>query len=242
MLRTSMPSQTFGGLLREYRVAATLSQEALAERAGLSLRGIADLERGRSRAPRLDTLRRLIDGLQVTEMQSQAVVDAARIATDALHEHHPRESGTPAPPVRDRRLPTYLTGLFGREEDAAAIGALLHDDDLRLLTLTGPAGVGKTRLAAHVAGQCNDRFADVVAFVNLAALRDPNSIGSAIAELFGLAETTALRLLDAVALALEEKHLLLVLEQRSCSSGVWRSSSRKMTRGARVWRCAAWGT
>src|SRR5262249_53181424 len=79
-------------------------------------------------------------------------------------------------PSRSRavvRLPSPLTPLVGREREVAAVGALLRDEGVRLVTLTGPAGVGKTRLAIEVANRVADAFPDRVAFIALAQIRDP---------------------------------------------------------------------
>src|SRR5919199_656359 len=95
----------FGGLLQQYRAAAGLSQEELAERAGLSRRGISDLERGQRRAPHPATIRRLADALNLGE------------------------------------------------PERADIAQLLANPACRLVTLVGPGGIGKTRLALAAAGQ-----------------------------------------------------------------------------------------
>ena len=92
----------FGRMLRRYRLAAELTQEALAERAGLSVRGISDLERGVNRAPYVATVIRLAEALEITEAQR-----------DQLEATISRHRG----PVRDRparRLPEPLTPLIGR--------------------------------------------------------------------------------------------------------------------------------
>jgi class 3 adenylate cyclase len=79
-------------------------------------------------------------------------------------------------------LPVQPTLLIGREREVATVGHLLQREDVRLVTLTGPGGVGKTRLGLQVAAELADRFADGAFFVNLAPLRNPSLVLSAIAQ------------------------------------------------------------
>ena len=147
MATTSSP--TFGMLLRQHRLAAGLTQEALAERAGLSARGLQDLERGLRLAPRAETVRLLADALGLDTESRSALIRAAHPELATLS---PQTNQLPVAP-----LPVPLTSLVDRETEVAAIWALLRPDDgsaaARLVTLTGPGGVGKTRLALAVGQQ-----------------------------------------------------------------------------------------
>src|SRR5215212_5487820 len=147
-------SQTsFSTLLRQFRSAAALSQEELAERCGLSRRGISDLERGASHVPRFETVRLLADGLALAAEERAALLAAARPAV--LEQVSP---GSKPPPRIS--LPAPLTRLIGRETELATLEDRLHEDRIRLLTLTGPGGVGKTRLALQVATDLQETFLD----------------------------------------------------------------------------------
>ena len=134
---------SLGDLLRCHRTAATLSQEQLAERAGLSVRAISDLERGVHRAPRLESVRMLADALSLSNTDRAVLLAAAR---PALFQAGAEDDVDPGAP-----MPLPATPLVGREHEVAAVVAMVRRGDVRLLTLTGPAGVGKTRLALESA-------------------------------------------------------------------------------------------
>jgi len=114
--------------------------------------------------------------------------------------------------VSRQHVPTPLTPLIGREHEVAAACALLRRPQVRLLTLTGAGGIGKTRLAIQVASQLRERFADGICFVSLAAIRDPGLVISALAHEFGLQEGGAQPLEEAVTTWLRDKQVLLLLD------------------------------
>jgi predicted ATPase/class 3 adenylate cyclase/DNA-binding CsgD family transcriptional regulator len=114
--------------------------------------------------------------------------------------------------TQPNNLPIQLTSLVGREKEMAAVQNLLCREDIRLLTLTGPGGTGKTRLGLQVAAELNDSFADGVFFVDLAPINDPNLVVPTIAETLKLKETGDQPLLDLLKMYLREKHLLLLLD------------------------------
>jgi len=109
-------------------------------------------------------------------------------------------------------LPVQLTTFIGREREVAAVGALLQRPEVRLVTLTGPGGIGKTRLGLQVAAELSEMFSDGVYFVNLAPLGDRELVVSTIAQALGLKEVAGQPLLDLVSVWLREKQLLLLLD------------------------------
>ena len=93
-------------------------------------------------------------------------------------------------------LPVQLTSFIGREQQVAAAHALLSRPEVRLLTLLGPGGVGKTRLGVQIATELADVFIDGICFVPLAPISDPDLVVPAIARTFGLGETGERSLLE----------------------------------------------
>jgi predicted ATPase/class 3 adenylate cyclase len=114
--------------------------------------------------------------------------------------------------VARHNLPIQLTPVIGREREVAELVALLRRDAVRLVTLTGPGGTGKTRLALQSAAEVVEDFADGVWFVSLAALTDPGLLPSAIATVLGVHETGATPVPDLLAEHLRGKRLLLILD------------------------------
>ncbi len=209
---------TFGARLRGYRIAAALSQEELAERSGLSTRGISDLERGARREPRLETVRMLGEALRLDPADLEHLLRAARPAAFGSADHVPVAGPGPARVLGPARLPTPPTSLIGREEDLARAERLLAGGT-RLLTLTGPGGVGKTRLALEL-GHRLEAAGEQVALVELASVRDVESVPSAVLAAAGVAAGEGQSPVAALAEATAGHGLVLLLDNLEQVAGV----------------------
>lgn len=192
---------TFGDLLRRYRHAAGLTQEELAERSRLSARAVTELERGTRLRPRRSTVQMLVEGLSLSPHDRASLEAAAR-----------GPGRTEISPIPPPRLPGELTPLVGREHDEASIIHLLETPSIRLITLTGVGGVGKTRLARRIARTVRDDFAGGVHFVRLDEVRDVSLVAPSIAESLQIPQTGGDSLLQRLAGSIAERRILLVLD------------------------------
>jgi len=178
---------SFGAHLKSLREAAGFTQEELAAIAGLSVHAVGALERGERQRPQFETVRSLSMALDLTGTARDALIASARKSVKAK----PGEELN-APP-----LP--LTALVGRAEDVVVLRQWLTDSTIRLITLIGPGGVGKTRLALELARATADEGKTRVVFVSLAAIREVAFVASAIAEALGGGDVPRASCLDAPA-------------------------------------------
>jgi len=170
---------SFGARLRAWRRSAGLSQEELAERSGLSVRAISDLERGRTRWPYRDSLQRLADAMELRDADRARFLGApGRRLAPAQNPGRTRASPGEADGRQTRRasrrgvprhLPAAVPAFAGRRDQLATLSRVLHEPGgtAVVTAIGGTAGVGKTALAVHWAHQVAGHFPDGQLFVNL---------------------------------------------------------------------------
>jgi predicted ATPase/class 3 adenylate cyclase len=159
--------------------------------------------------------RELFEGLSLRDLGEHRLKDLAR--PERIYQLLHDELDADFPPLktldaRPNNLPAQATPLLGREREVEAVRRLLLQETVRLVTLTGPGGTGKTRLGLRVGAELLDDFADGVFFVPLAPIRDPELVGSTIAQTLGVREAEGRPLLEALKADLREKQLLLALD------------------------------
>ena len=194
--------RSFGSQLKALRESAGYTQEELATIAGLSVHAVSALERGARRRPQLETVRALSAALDLSGQIRDTLLGSARAPV----------TGAAVDELSDTSLPVTLTTLLGRDADVKALRRWLKDPAARLITLTGPGGAGKTRLAVEVARGMAAESASRVVFVSLATIRNPQFVAPAIAEALGLADVTTLDLPRRVRVACGDDPTLLVLD------------------------------
>ncbi|HEV3311982.1 MAG TPA: helix-turn-helix domain-containing protein [Chloroflexota bacterium] len=194
----NLPAASYLGL-RDLRLRAGLTQEDLADGAGVSVRSISDIERGRNLRPFAGTLRRLADGLGLDQESRAAFMESSlRVAGGSVDR-------------ADVRVPAPLTRLVGRGPDVESVLRILAEGKSRLLVLTGPGGVGKTRLALEVGWRAGDLF-ETVDFVGLASLAAGQAVLPLVARALGSARDQKLALDDSLAMVLAGRRALLILD------------------------------
>jgi predicted ATPase/transcriptional regulator with XRE-family HTH domain len=206
-------SSDFGNLLRRHRLAAGLSQEALAERARMSTNGIGALERGYRRTPQHETLAQLANALALSDRDRAGFESAARSLRRLRGREvtiDPRLKSTVREARLSNNLPLQLTPLVGRDEVLAEVEPLVLGHSL--VSLVGTGGVGKTRLALQVGENLLDTSEDGVWFVELAKLSDPASVVNIIASTFDLHEQVDCSTLDVLIRYFRPRRLILIVD------------------------------
>ncbi|HEX8007101.1 MAG TPA: helix-turn-helix domain-containing protein, partial [Trebonia sp.] len=205
----------FGGLLRQLRDDAGLTQEGLAEAARVSQRAVSDLERGINRTARKDTAVLLADALGLDGRARELFVSAARgraSADDVLAAVHGWPPGAFAAVARalPNNLPAQLASFIGRDQELADVRALVKSS--RMVTLTGAGGCGKTRLALQLAAGLLDGPGDGIWLVELAAVADQDAVAPAVCRALGIAAQPGQPALDTLLDALAPQAVLIVLD------------------------------
>ncbi|WP_165759591.1 DUF4062 domain-containing protein [Rathayibacter oskolensis] len=219
------PDETVSGLEDEYNLApATMPRLIYIKETGEppEARLVALLQRIRNddRASyksfeTVDELRELVEADLATLLADR--FDAARAHLDAGDDRASDDDRSIViRPGEGRRapqaLPTALTAFVGREEELTAIDTLLVHDRARLVTLTGPGGIGKSRLAIEAGRSSRSAFPDGVVFVPLASVTDAALVPAAMAEALGVRDTGSERLIDTLERALRERTMLIIAD------------------------------
>ena len=216
---TIAPNVSFASWLKHRRNSLDLTRKGLADCVGCSPKTIEKIESG-DRRPSRQIVQLLLECLQVPQEDHEALLSRARVVSsqdegsdgDIVADFTTYGGLPPKSPDRPNNLPAPLTSFVGRAEALEAVQALLQKAEIRLVTLTGPPGIGKTRLSLRIGTSLLRHFKDGVFFVPLAAVRDTKLVGSAIAREFGLRESAGRTLVDVLKVYLREKHLLLILD------------------------------
>jgi len=166
-----------GRLLRRHREQARLTQEELADRAGVSARTISDIERGVRARAYADTATRLSVALGLTDTDRATFLDAARGPNSLVGADY-----------RVSRVPRPITSLIDREREVSELVTALDADERRLVSITGLGGVGKTRLALAVATELEAPFEGRVYHLPIPPTQDPGLLIAALARCIGVPE------------------------------------------------------
>jgi predicted ATPase/DNA-binding XRE family transcriptional regulator len=205
-VEAAMTAKTsFGQWLKQRRKTLDISQEDLAQQIGCAAVTLYKIE-AEERRPSKQIAALLAEHLNIPPDERPAFVRFAR--AEAVVDSAPW--GTPFHPPTN--LPLQPTSLIGREADVAALQKRLLQPEARLLTLTGPPGIGKTRLAVRVAAETLDDFADGVFLISLAPVSDANLVPTTIANTLGLPDVGPQTPLERLKAFLSDKQTLLLLD------------------------------
>ena len=203
----------FGHWLRQQREARRLTREEFAERIGCSVSALRKFESG-ERRPSRQIAELIANCLEIPSTERTTFIRVARGDLNVERIIPAPAASRPNIPSPKTNLPAQPTPLIGRESEVERLSGLLRDPHCRLLTVVGPGGIGKTRLAIGVASRMQEAFADGVYFVPLASATSARHIVPVIADAVGFAFQSA-AILDAKTQLLNhlrEKHILLLAD------------------------------
>lgn len=206
------PTETVSGLEDEYNLAPDLPKliyirepaPAREDRLAELLRRIQEDDRASyKRFTTPQELRRLLEA------------DLATLLAERFDQSRTARPDEPAHVFTDREtaaIPAPLTDLIGREQEIDAVEALLRRTSVRLVSLIGPGGIGKTRLAIDLAQRARSRAEGETAFVDLSAVQDPSLVPNVMAAAIGVRDTGDAPVLEKLSIALRERHMLIVID------------------------------
>ncbi|WP_207010875.1 ATP-binding protein [Nocardioides aromaticivorans] len=191
----------FGAALRRLRLRGSLTQEELAERAGLSVKAVSALERGERRRPYPHTVRALADALGLAEEERGELAESVPRRAQPLPAGYDDRTGAVTAPA---------TPLIGREAELVRLTSLV-ESGARLVTVTGPGGVGKTRVALAALERLAPSY-DRALGVDLAVVRDPAGVLPQLAAAIDLPERGAGDVMARLVASLAGRHVLVLLD------------------------------
>jgi predicted ATPase/transcriptional regulator with XRE-family HTH domain len=193
--------------MKQQRKSLDMTQELLAERVGYALSTIRKIEAGVLR-PSREIAERLAECLEIAPSDQASFV---RLARAPLTTEKPAPSVLAVAPQRST-IPAQATPLIDREREVATICQQIAQGGVRLLTLYGPPGIGKTRLAIQAATVIRDTTGIEVFFVSLTTISDPALVAMTIAQALGIGESTPASAVDQLKRTIDERRIVLVLD------------------------------